>query len=468
MQLSEGEVLALEAAGKIHRGRARINPKNFEQVFVPGGKRTFCLSTVMSFDVDTPLPRGCMGPAGFPIDVLVSGFKERNRALDGDEVAVLLHDEAQWNVLEKADTARPLRFRSWASALSPKCASPEFAVVCKALAAEQVAPMYERLTAAGIGPELVDVVPETGAVHICCRDEIQARMVMALDGLQVGGKTLALSRGDGELLPLDQLPERFVQPVGKIVAVEPKDPNRTFCGTLRPFNKQAGLFVSKDHRVPRVIVPHAACPPGFADDARRFSNTLVSVKITQWPLEGTYANGEVVAVVGETGNVHAEVKAILLENDVDDSDFPPSVLESLPKLDGNGEWHIPKDELARRRDLRDTCIFTIDPATARDLDDALSFRALEGGECEVGCSTQKGVPVSLSKSSVPFAGGCAHCRCDIFSETGNGTLSNGKPTRNVDVSRQQVLPDAPQTTLRELVFTSRKRGSARFQCNLAL
>ena len=36
------------------------------------------------------------------------------------------------------------------------------------------------------------------------------------------------------------------------------------------------------------------------------------------------------------------------------------------------EWTIPEDEIARRLDLREKRIFTIDPLTAKDLDDALS------------------------------------------------------------------------------------------------
>ena len=43
-------------------------------------------------------------------------------------------------------------------------------------------------------------------------------------------------------------------------------------------------------------------------------------------------------------------------------------------------WQIPSDEIVNRRDLRQHCIFTIDPATARDLDDALSCEKLDDGK----------------------------------------------------------------------------------------
>mmetsp|Transcript_34444 Transcript_34444/g.103878 ORF Transcript_34444/g.103878 Transcript_34444/m.103878 type:complete len:741 (+) Transcript_34444:3-2225(+) len=290
-------------------------------------------------------------------------------------------------VLEQGnDVARTLRFRGWADAdrLAAKCGNLEYLVKCRPLAAPQVLEVHKRLLGAGVKAEHVSI-DDDRSLLICCVDDMQARMVMALDGLRTtDGGELKLTRGDGDLLPMDQLPSLFVQPVGKIVAVKRRDPHRTFCGLLRPFNKGSALFVSKDHRVPRIICPHGSCPADYAEDPSQFAEVLVAAKITEWPLQGSYANGEVTAVVGEVGDVKAEVKVILTENGVDDSDFPPEVLETLPPLDANGEWHIPKEEIAARRDLRDTCIFTIDPATARDLDDALSFNCLEGGGYEVG------------------------------------------------------------------------------------
>ena len=41
---------------------------------------------------------------------------------------------------------------------------------------------------------------------------------------------------------------------------------------------------------------------------------------------------------------------------------------------------MPEDEIARRRDFREKCVFTIDPATARDLDDALHIEKMPNGK----------------------------------------------------------------------------------------
>ena len=43
-------------------------------------------------------------------------------------------------------------------------------------------------------------------------------------------------------------------------------------------------------------------------------------------------------------------------------------------------WSIPRREFEYRRDLRSQCVFTIDPSTARDLDDAVSCEQLDDGQ----------------------------------------------------------------------------------------
>jgi exoribonuclease R len=55
-------------------------------------------------------------------------------------------------------------------------------------------------------------------------------------------------------------------------------------------------------------------------------------------------------------------------------------MDDLPK----GTYIIPQTEIDKRRDLRQERIFTIDPATAKDLDDALSISRLPDGNFQVG------------------------------------------------------------------------------------
>ena len=73
------------------------------------------------------------------------------------------------------------------------------------------------------------------------------------------------------------------------------------------------------------------------------------------------------------------------------------VLDCLPQ---DLPWRIPASEYTYRKDLRDYCIFTIDPATARDLDDALHVKDLGNGGLEQIVSYNK----VIFLWSVPIAG----------------------------------------------------------------
>ena len=62
------------------------------------------------------------------------------------------------------------------------------------------------------------------------------------------------------------------------------------------------------------------------------------------------------------------------------ADFSDEVLKELRQLPAT----ISQEEILRRRDMRDVLTFTIDPADAKDFDDALSFQVLENGNYQIG------------------------------------------------------------------------------------
>jgi DIS3-like exonuclease 2 len=93
-----------------------------------------------------------------------------------------------------------------------------------------------------------------------------------------------------------------------------------------------------------------------------------------------FVNRELKRSIGVEGDIEAETEAILVENGIDYAEFDDRINDSLPRT----PWSIPAGEFAYRRDLRAHCIFTIDPATARDLDDALHVTELGPDLYEVG------------------------------------------------------------------------------------
>lgn len=105
----------------------------------------------------------------------------------------------------------------------------------------------------------------------------------------------------------------------------------------------------------------------------------VVVKITKWPDKAEKPFGEIVRVLGKPGVQGVEMHAILSQYGLPYA-FPEAVLRETQAL----AVDITEEEIARRSDMREATTFTIDPADAKDFDDALSFRALENGNFEIG------------------------------------------------------------------------------------
>lgn len=175
---------------------------------------------------------------------------------------------------------------------------------------------------------------------------------------------------------------KFVQRTATVVLIREFKHNRMGAGMLKLFgdgNPNCALFSPSDYRLPRMKIPMRMCPPDFFHRSQDYSKRIFLGKIVQWK-EPKFALGEIVRDVGAIGDVEAETEALLLENGIDYSEFPDIITENLPTI----PWTIPQEEIACRTDLRDSCIFTIDPATARDLDDAMSCLPLPNGNFRVG------------------------------------------------------------------------------------
>ena len=106
---------------------------------------------------------------------------------------------------------------------------------------------------------------------------------------------------------------------------------------------------------------------------------VVLVHIEDWPARADSPFGSVIKVLGKPGEHDTEIHAILAEYGLP-SEFPIEVETFAQKINTS----IEVSEIAKRRDMRDTLTFTIDPKDAKDFDDALSFKKLENGNYEIG------------------------------------------------------------------------------------
>ena len=109
------------------------------------------------------------------------------------------------------------------------------------------------------------------------------------------------------------------------------------------------------------------------------SGMKVAAVVDDWPRSEMSPRGHIVDVLGEPGENDTEMHAILAEYALPYR-FESEVANAADRI----SEEITAEDLAGRRDFRDVLTFTIDPADAKDFDDAISFRRLGNGNYEIG------------------------------------------------------------------------------------
>ena len=137
---------------------------------------------------------------------------------------------------------------------------------------------------------------------------------------------------------------------------------------------RAAIFVRSDSRkLPFDIFFSRKEYPRVSDGDK------VVFRITDWRPGDKSPRGVIVDVLGRAGDNDAEMHAIMAEFDLPYR-FEQDILDAASVIDGT----ITERDYAERRDFRDVTTFTIDPADAKDFDDALSIRKIEDGVWEIG------------------------------------------------------------------------------------
>ena len=152
--------------------------------------------------------------------------------------------------------------------------------------------------------------------------------------------------------------------------LEKKD--QTFIGTLKVDKHFAYLLTDSKFLATDIYIPRAKLKGGATGDK-------AIVRITHWPDDAKNPQGEIIDILGKTGENTTEMHAILAEFGLPYR-YPEAVEKAADKIDAG----ITPEVVAAREDLRGVTTFTIDPRDAKDFDDALSIRRLPNGNYEVG------------------------------------------------------------------------------------
>ena len=175
----------------------------------------------------------------------------------------------------------------------------------------------------------------------------------------------------GDTVKVLMFPQRKMhKPEGQVVEVLKRARTR-FVGIIQKQDRFAFLISDSRTMVVDIFIPLNEL--NGAQDGEK-----VVVEMTDWPERMNNPVGHVVKRLGQPGDNNVEMQSILAEYD-----FP---LEFPKEAEKEAEKIVPpvEKDLEGRKDFRKVTTFTIDPADAKDYDDALSFRRMRNGNYEVG------------------------------------------------------------------------------------
>ena len=152
---------------------------------------------------------------------------------------------------------------------------------------------------------------------------------------------------------------------GEVVKVISRERD-TIVGILQR-NENFG-FVTPTHSFGKDIY----IPYRMMKDAK--NQQLVVVKITSWGTNEKKPEGEIIEVIGDPYNTNNMIEALIVREGMSETFSKPVLIEAR-----NIPVTVSKEEIVKRKDLRDLSIITIDGDDAKDLDDAVYVKKLPNG-----------------------------------------------------------------------------------------
>ena len=159
---------------------------------------------------------------------------------------------------------------------------------------------------------------------------------------------------------------------GEISKVLERSP-RCYAGRVEIASRSMAIVVPDSRKMPVDIAISLKKYPNLKQDDK------VAVRIIDWRDGDRLPQGELVDILGAAGDNDAEMHAILLEYNL-----PYKFEEQVEKAANAIDGRITKQDIAERRDMRRVPTLTIDPADAKDFDDALSIQPIGEGKWEIG------------------------------------------------------------------------------------
>lgn len=353
--LPQATLPALLADGQLVAGILRVNKKNRSDAYVT------------TTDLDA--------------DIFICGSKDRNRALEGDLVAVELLDvDEVW--AQKREKEEKKKRKDVTDARSGGITAVNDATTAPESSGETGLRRRGSLKQRPTQKKNDDVEVEGQSLLLMEEDEINdeqkplyaGHVVAVIERIagQMFSGTLGLLRPSSQATKEKQEAERREREGGN--STRPERPQE------RP---KIVWFKPTDKRVPLIAIPTEQAPKDFVERHQEYSNKIFVACIKRWPITSLHPFGTLVEQLGDAGDLKVETDALLRDNNFGPDDFSDAVIKNV----GYDDWSVAKDgeaALEGRRDFRGDKTFTIDPNGSKELDDALHFKDLGDGIVEIG------------------------------------------------------------------------------------
>ncbi|GER38720.1 DIS3-like exonuclease 2 [Striga asiatica] len=344
---------------------------------------------------------------GVQTDVLISGPVAQNRAIEGDTVAIVIDPPSMWPRMKGSSetlSSSPSKCDSSHEVLihAQDCSKGKgkVALDCDYASSSDDIMCYHESSSGGVTSDNghANAVLDYNNNNNYCNNGYQQNFEDSHGSMSLLAKLSSLislypsKRPTGKVVAIIEKSARRENVVGFLSIKQWLASRETRKKNSRKNNKShtvdlnSGflLLTSTDPRFTKMMVPVRSLPESLKNRLEAgdlsIESDLVAAKIVDWAEERYIPDACVTQVFGRGSDVEAQIAAILFENEIDSSEFSPEVLSCLPGI----PWEVPKKEFETRRDLRSLCVFTIDPASATDLDDALSAEKLPEGIFRVG------------------------------------------------------------------------------------
>lgn len=274
----------------------------------------------------------------FNADIYICGSRDRNRALEGDHVAIKLIEVDQV-MLEKHEKEEAKLARNNGNPVVRKPDEED-----------------EKEIIFG-GEEDVDLVtPRFCGVVVAILDRAQKQVFSGTLGLTRPSNKRSKHGGGAE------------------------DSNQRDSSVPRII-----WFKPTDKRVPLIAIPIEQAPPGFIENSDEFENRLFLGSIKRWPITSLHPFGVLENELGIVEDTRVQLRAILADNNINAQPYPEALIRTIPINILNPEMINREIEMNGRRDLRNSahCITIVDDEGGF-MENALSVTQIQDGLFEVG------------------------------------------------------------------------------------